>query len=123
MAVGFIVSLAFALVVTIFAVQNSGSVPINFFGAQFQISQALVILISAMVGGIIALLIGMVKQIKLSIKLKGANKTITTLEENNRALQEEVQLLKAAQEKKEALEGKEAVPEGTLEADSLLESH
>ena len=54
----FIVSLIFAVIVSIFAIQNAGSIEVRFFFANFRISQAVVILGSTIIGAIIVLLLG-----------------------------------------------------------------
>ncbi|WP_099191373.1 LapA family protein [Tepidibacter mesophilus] len=84
MQLGFIISLIFAILVALFAVQNSGSVVISFLFAEFNISQALVILISAALGAIIVMLLGFIKQIKLKLKIKEQSKKIKSLEEENK---------------------------------------
>jgi len=84
MQFGFIISLIFAILVAVFAIQNSGSVVISFLFAEFNISQALVILISAALGAIIVMLLGFIKQIKLKLKIKEQLKKIKNLEEENK---------------------------------------
>ena len=84
MQFGFIISLIFAILVAVFAIQNSGSVVISFMFAEFNISQALVILISAALGAIIVMLLGFIKQIKLKLKIKEQLKRIKNLEEENK---------------------------------------
>ncbi|WZL72330.1 LapA family protein [Clostridiaceae bacterium 35-E11] len=93
MAVRFIVSLFFAILVALFAIQNASAVAINIFFATYTVSQALVILISAILGGIIVLLLGLVKQIKLNLKIKSTSKMITKLEEENKVLKQQIEAL------------------------------
>ncbi|NLL70801.1 MAG: LapA family protein [Epulopiscium sp.] len=93
MAIRFIISLFFAILVAFFAIQNANPVEINVFFAEYRISQALVILFSAILGGSIVLLLGMVKQIKSTFKMKTAVKTITQLEEENQLLRHQVDQL------------------------------
>lgn len=76
----FVISLIFAIIVALFAILNSGVVTISFLFAEFQVSQALVILISATLGAIIVMLLGAVKQYKLQRKNKDQAKTIEQLE-------------------------------------------
>lgn len=90
MAVKFIISMVFAILVAIFAIQNSSNVTINFLFAEFSISQALVILISAIVGAIIVMILATVTQIRLNLKLKTSTKTISRLEEENKLLSSKV---------------------------------
>jgi len=76
----FIISLVLALLVAIFAIQNSDPVTVSFFITTRQISQALIILLSTVVGAIIALSLGLIKQFALSKKLKEKEKSIRALE-------------------------------------------
>lgn len=113
----FIISLLFAVLVAIFAIQNSGSVEINFLFANFTISQAVIILCSTIVGALIVLLLGLVKQIKQNMKIKQLNKEIEMLTEEKDKLQakvDEYSLASAEEEEKEQKtedSGEEAVSE------------
>jgi len=80
MELRFVFSLLFAILVALFAILNSGIVTINFLFAAFPVSQALVILISATTGAIIAMLLGAVKQFKLQRKIKEQVKNIEQLQ-------------------------------------------
>jgi lipopolysaccharide assembly protein A len=82
----FILSLLFAVVVTILALQNAGPVEVNFFTIKIAVSQALVILISTMFGAVIVMLLSLVRLVKLRSKVKNSTKTIIALEEENRQL-------------------------------------
>lgn len=99
MTTRFVLSLLFALLVTIFAIQNAVTVTINFLFAEFDISQALVILISAVLGAGIVLLLGTIKQIKSNLKLRNLSKTVAKLEEENKVLKGENESLKKNIEK------------------------
>lgn len=90
----FVISLILAIFVAIFAIQNSEPVAVNFFVSEMLISQALVILLSAVLGAIIAFSLGLVKQFNMSKNLKGRNKRISELEAENSSLQLEVERLK-----------------------------
>lgn len=79
MQVGFILSLVFAILVTVFALQNSEVVDVNFLFANVPVSQALVIFISAALGAIIVTILGLFRQFKLSRKIKEQNKDISKL--------------------------------------------
>lgn len=96
MALKFIISLILSLLVAFFAIQNSGSVNINVLFATYTISQALVIIISAIAGAVVVLFLGTIQQVKLSMKLKGLSKTISKLEEENRVLKEKVTVIETA---------------------------
>lgn len=75
----FIVSLFFAIIVAIFAIQNAGSIDVNFFFWNFTISQAIVIFGSAIIGGVIVFLLGLIKQIKQNRKIKKLTKEVERL--------------------------------------------
>ena len=88
MPIAFIFSLLFSVLVVLFALQNSASVTINFLFVEHTMSQALVILISAIFGAIIVLLLGLVKQIQSNMKIRNLTKKINRLEEEDRLLKE-----------------------------------
>lgn len=73
MGISFVITLLFAIIVTLFAIQNANTVVISFLFGEFNISQTLVILISAALGAIIVLLMGIVKQVKQNMKIKSLN--------------------------------------------------
>lgn len=110
----FIISLLFAVLVAIFAIQNAGNVEINFLFTKFTISQAVIILCSAIVGAIIILLLGLVKQIRQNMKIKQLNKEIEMLTEERDNLQaqiEEYSLTNIEEEEKTEEDSEEAVSE------------
>ncbi|MFA5576423.1 MAG: LapA family protein [Tissierellaceae bacterium] len=86
----FIISLLFAVVVAIFAIQNAASVEINFLFAKFTISQAVVILGSTILGALITVLIGIVKQIKQGSTIKQLRREKEDLEKENLSLVERI---------------------------------
>lgn len=90
MAVKFVISMVFAILVAIFALQNSSNVDINFLFAKFSISQALVILISAIIGAIIVMILATITQIKQNMKIKASSRTIMALEEENKLLSDRI---------------------------------
>lgn len=85
----FIVSLVAALVVAVFAIQNSDPVDIKFLVASANISQALVILISASLGAVVAIFLGLLKQFSLKKSLKENSKRIQSLESEISSLRDE----------------------------------
>jgi uncharacterized integral membrane protein len=77
----FVLVLIFSLFVAIFTMQNSEAVNIQFLGFEFnQISQALVILISAASGAVIVLLFGAIRWVKDKSTIMGSKKSIAGLE-------------------------------------------
>lgn len=84
----FFLVLIFSLFVAVFTIQNADAVNIQFLTFEFaQVSQALVILISAAAGALIALLFGAIRWVKDKSKLAGSKKTIATLEAQMKQLQ------------------------------------
>lgn len=83
MEVRFIFSLIFAIIIAFFSILNSGIVKINLLFTNVNISQALVILISAVLGSIIVMLLTTIKQFKLKRKIKELSKSVKILEEEN----------------------------------------
>ena len=83
----FILSLIASILVVIFAGTNASSVPVRIFFAEYDLSLALIIFISTALGAIIATMIAIVKQFKLSKQ----NKSLTT--ENHTLMLENKKLL------------------------------
>lgn len=89
---GFIFSLIFAALVAIFALANADKVAIDFLFTKVQISQAIVIFISTILGAVIVALLGAFKTLKLKKEIKELNKQIEPLKlekENLTSLLEE----------------------------------
>lgn len=86
MSIRLIIALLFAVVVSLFAIQNADVVSVSFMAAKLQISQALVILLSAIIGAIMAMLFGVVRWIKTTQKTSAQHKTIVRLEKENTEL-------------------------------------
>lgn len=64
MQFGFIFALIISLLISIFAIQNGDIVTIDLFFGNFEVSQAIIILVSVFIGAIIAAILGSIKQIK-----------------------------------------------------------
>lgn len=77
----YILALLFALVVAIFALLNAQPVTVDFIFDEFQISLALVILVSAFAGAVILGFLGVFRQVKESLKSREMNARIKKLEE------------------------------------------
>jgi uncharacterized integral membrane protein len=106
----FIISLMFAILVAIFAIQNAGNVEIRFFSWHFSVSQAVVILGSAIVGSIILLLLGLVNQIKQNLKMKQLSKELELLRSENNELQAKLDNLSLVNIEKDKVETEEKIP-------------
>lgn len=87
----FVLALIFALLVAVFALQNAGAVEISFLTMDFSVSQALVILISAVFGALVAALLSLVRWIKSQTKIMSLSKTVSTLEQENKQLKAKVE--------------------------------
>ncbi len=84
----FALVLVFSLFVAVFTIQNSEAVNISFLGFEFtQVSQALVILISAASGALIALLFGAIRWVKDKSRLAAAKRSIAALETQIKLIQ------------------------------------
>lgn len=91
----------FALIVAVFAIQNAEVVNIRFLTWQFQnISLVLVILGSAAIGALLLFILGTIKQVSMTLKLKDAEGKIRKLENQLKELQE----LQEREQKEKALE-------------------
>lgn len=94
MQIHFIIALVFAIIVAVFAIQNSAPVDIQFlFWEVPSISQVLVILGAAIVGALIALSISISKQLRLILQVRQLS------QENKRLENECLQLEQKIQEK------------------------
>jgi len=94
-----IISMLFALLIAIFAIQNASVITINFLWYEKNMSQALVILGSTLVGILIMLPFDLIRRIKTSIKINELNNRI-------RKLNEELEQIKHS---KESLDKKDEV--------------
>lgn len=94
MQVTFILSMIFAVVIALFAVANSEPVTINLILKSFQLSQAVVILVSAVVGAVIVFLLSLVSRAKSAVKAKNLNKELTLVKRQLETCQTELEKLK-----------------------------
>ncbi len=77
----FVLVLIFSLLVAVFTMQNAEAVEVQFLTFEFaQVSQALVILTSAVAGALIAVLFGAIRWVKDKSKIAGSKKSIAGLE-------------------------------------------
>lgn len=109
MRIGFILSLVFAILVALFGIQNSTIISVNFFSTTFDISLALVIFISTIIGAIIVALLGLKKEFALSRgnkrlarKANNFENEIETFKNENMALKTENDIYKSKIEDLEA---------------------
>jgi putative membrane protein len=98
MRIGFIISLIFAIIVTLFGIQNASITTINFFSAKFDVSLSLVIFISAIIGAIIVTLLGLQKEFVLSRGNKRLTKKANNFEDEIETIKSENTDLKVENE-------------------------
>jgi len=115
----FVLVLIFSLLVAVFTMQNADAVNVQFLTFEFtQVSQALVILISAVAGALIALLFGAIRWVRDKTKLMSAKKSIAGLETQVKQLKIMLDA-EIAKNAPPSIETKEEVPipntESTLE--------
>lgn len=98
----FIISLIFAVFVAIFALINGDQVAVNLFFYKFESSLALIILSSAVLGALIAGLLGIAQHIKLRMEIRRLNK------ENQEMIKKNQDLEKSVKESKDAKDAEAA---------------
>jgi len=81
MRIWFIFSLFFSVLVAIFAVLNSNVVLIKLYWVDYQLSQSLVILFSAVLGALIATFSGLFSKIRSTLKIRELNLMVKSLEQ------------------------------------------
>lgn len=86
----FILSLILAVIVTVFALTNSSPVVINFFFTEFTGSLALVIFLSAMLGALVVMFLGIGRFIGFKLETKRLSKEKTTLTKEKETLVQQV---------------------------------
>ena len=97
-----VLSLLFALVVALFAMQNSSTIQVSFLTWEITTSVALVTLGAAALGAIVVGLLGSVKQVGQSLKIRNLQGRIKRMEE-------ELDSLKTVQNQAESI-AEEGVP-------------
>jgi lipopolysaccharide assembly protein A len=87
----FVLSLIFSLMVALFAIQNAASVDVNFIFWHISVSQAFVIIISAILGATTVMALSLVKQVELNAAIKSDKNTILALENENQSLKNKLE--------------------------------
>lgn len=77
----FIFALIFAAIIAIFALNNADKVMIDFIFTEVELSQALVIFLSSILGAAVMAILGSVKNYKLSKELKTVSKDLENTKE------------------------------------------
>lgn len=102
-----VIALLFALAVAVFAVQNAETISFRLFGWQSETSLVFVVLAAAAAGAVAAGLVGLVKQIKSSLRIRQLQHRLQKAEQEVERLQAELHEL----QRSEADEGGEAALE------------
>lgn len=84
---GFIGSLIFATIVAIFALKNGDKVLIDFIFTKVEVSQAIIIFVSAILGAVTISILGIVKNRKFKKEIKELNRIIDRIEKEKNDLQ------------------------------------
>lgn len=83
----FLFAILIMIVVTIFALSNASPAPVRFFIWTFELSLALLIFISAAIGAVIAIILGLVKQLSNRKRFKLLERQVVSLEKEKAALE------------------------------------
>lgn len=108
---GFIFSLIFAVFIGLFALKNGGPVSIDLFFTEIRLSQALVIIFSALLGALVIYLLNFFKILHFKREIKSLNKKQESIDSdmqvlNNKILvleEEKNGLLKVIEEKEDQI--------------------
>ncbi|QQY78758.1 putative integral membrane protein [Keratinibaculum paraultunense] len=79
----FILSLIFAAIVAVFALKNGDKVLIDFIFTKVEVSQAIVIFLSAILGAVVVAILNGVKNVKHKKEIRDLNKKIQSIKEEN----------------------------------------
>ena len=91
MQVTLIISLVFAVIIAVFAVANSEAVSINLIFITYEMSQAIVILISSIIGAISVFLLNLFTKAKSSRNTKKLSKEIKDLKSKLTVYENQIQ--------------------------------
>jgi uncharacterized integral membrane protein len=81
MRIWFVFSLFFSVLIAIFAVLNSNVVLIKLYWVDYQLSQSLVILFSAVLGAMISSFLGIFSKVRSTLKIRELNYLVKSLEQ------------------------------------------
>ncbi len=90
---GFIFSLIFSVFIGLFALRNGGPVSIDLFFTQITMSQALVIIASALLGALVIYFLNFFKIIHFKKEIKTLNKKSETVEFDIQLLNDKILIL------------------------------
>lgn len=115
---GVVSSLIFAVIIGIFALKNGAPVTVDFIFTKVEMSQSIVILISALLGAVIIFLITLVKTIKKNSEIKSLKRELEKSELEKENLLSELKESHEARE--EAEEAREHALDGLAEVSSEI---
>lgn len=115
MRAGFVISIIFALLVSIFAVQNSQYVLVKLFFAKINISLAVVIFGAVFIGAVIIGLMGFKKEFALRKENKRLNKKIDDMTAENNSLKIQVENLSRNNKPNKDIEATEEMKEAAVD--------
>jgi len=116
MQINIVLTLIFAIFIALFALVNATIVTVSFLFVQIEVSLALVIIVSALFGALVAILFDSFGKIKTNKVIKTLNKKVSELEKNLQDAEEKLKVTELDQLKKEeALKEKDQMIE-TLKA-------
>lgn len=90
---GFIFSLIFAVFIGLFALKNGGPVTIDLFFTEIVLSQALVIIFSALLGAIVIYFLNFFKILHFKKEIKTLNKKQESIDEDIKVLNNKIIIL------------------------------
>ncbi|MBN2260826.1 MAG: LapA family protein [Clostridiales bacterium] len=91
MQITFILSMMFAVIISVFALANSAPVTISFIFTTFELSQAVVILVSAVIGAVVVFFLNLFSKAKSAMKTKGLTKQAKEMESKFQTCQTQLQ--------------------------------
>ena len=98
MQITFILSMIFAVIISIFALANAAPVTISLIFDSYKLSQAVVILVSAVIGAMAVFLLNLVSKAKSLMKNKSLTKQIKELEKKLNNCQDQLKLTSKEEE-------------------------
>jgi lipopolysaccharide assembly protein A len=113
MQVWFVVSLLFSIIIAVFAALNSDVVTIQLFFARYELSQSIVIILSAVLGAVITIFFGLFGKLKSLKKTRELNSEIKYYKSKNQELND---ALKKKDIELASLKVSAAAPEGNAPA-------
>lgn len=100
---GFVLSLIFAAIIALFALNNSEKVLIDLFFTEIQMSQAIIILVSTLFGAIIAAIFSGVRSLKSKKEIKRLKESVCQEEEAKNQIKSSFESLEEEKKRLELL--------------------